>query len=71
MNAGLLAALINEIAIPELTAWLRSRHAAQQPVTDADVIAKLLTDTALGEQIGSQWLAAHPDPTAPILDHSV
>lgn len=60
MNPVLLAALINEVAIPELTAWLRARHAAGQPITDADVIAKLLSDTSFGQQIGEQWLAAHP-----------
>ena len=63
MNAALLLALLNEIALPELTAWLRARHAAGQTVTDADVIAKLVTDTNIGEQIGLAWLAAHP-PTA-------
>ena len=60
MNAALLAALINQIAIPELTAWLRSRATAGQTVTDADVIQKLVTDTNIGEQIGNAWLAAHP-----------
>ena len=60
MNPALLAVLINEIAIPELTAWLRSRHAANQTLTDADVLQKLITDTDLGIKIGEQWLAAHP-----------
>lgn len=64
MNPALLAALINQIAIPELTAWLRSRHAAGQGVTDADVIQKLITDANMGESIGEAWLAAHPaNPT--------
>ncbi len=62
MNPALLAVLINEIALPELTAWLRARHAAGQAVTDADVLQKLITDTAVGEQIGAAWLAAHPAP---------
>ena len=31
-----------------------------KPVTDAEVLQKLLTDTNLGEQIGDAWLAAHP-----------
>ena len=60
MNPALLAALINEVAIPELTAWLRARHAAGQSLTDADVLQKLITDTQIGIQIGEQWLAAHP-----------
>ena len=63
MNPALLLALVNEIALPELTAWLRSRHAAGQTVTDADVIQKLVTDTNIGEQIGLAWLAAHPPAT--------
>ena len=62
MNAGLIAALINEIAIPELTAWLRSLHSAGTPLTDDVIIAKLLADTNLGEQIGTAWLASHPAP---------
>lgn len=62
MNPALLAALINEIAIPELTAWLRAKHAAGQTLTDADVIQKLATDTAFGINLGAAWLAAHPAP---------
>lgn len=62
MNPALLAVLINEIAIPELTAWLRARHAAGQQVTEADILQKLITDTTLGEQIANQWLANHPAP---------
>ncbi len=65
MNAALLLALLNEIALPELTAWLRARHAAGQTVTDADVIQKLVTDTTIGEQIGQAWLAAHPATPTP------
>lgn len=60
MNPALLAALINQIAIPELTRWLRERHATGATLTDADMIQKLVTDTNLGEQIGLAWLAAHP-----------
>lgn len=65
MTTALLITLINEIAIPELTAWLRARHdAGQTEITNADIIAKLTADTQLGEQIGLAWLAAHPPPTA-------
>lgn len=60
MNPALLAVLINEIAIPELTAWLRARHAANQPIDDAAILEKLISDTNLGIQIGEQWLATHP-----------
>lgn len=60
MNPNLLAILLSQVAVPELTRWLASRNGA--PLTDADVIQKLATDTALGEQIGTAWLAAHPRP---------
>jgi len=58
----LLAALINQVAVPELTRWLASLHAASTPLTDADVLAKLASDTNLGETVGLAWLAAHPAP---------
>lgn len=64
MNPALLAVLINEVAIPELTAWLRGLHGSQTPITDAVIIQKLITDTNVGEQIGEAWLAAHPLPPA-------
>lgn len=61
MNTALLIALIQSIAIPELTAWLRSRHDnGQTTLTDADVIAKLMTDTDLIVAVGEAWLKAHP-----------
>ena len=59
MNAGLLAALINSVAIPELTAWLATLHHTGIPITDAVIIAKLATDTDLGEKIGTAWLTEH------------
>ncbi len=65
MSALLFAALVNEIAIPELTRWLISLHTAGTPVTDAVIIAKLASDTALGEQIGLAWLASHGGTPAP------
>lgn len=60
MNPALLAALINQVAIPELTTWLRSLHANNTPLTDAMILQKLITDTDLGTQIGNAWLASHP-----------
>lgn len=60
MNAALLATLINEVGIPELTLWLRGLHDSGTPLTDAIVIAKLAADTMLGESIGQAWLLAHP-----------
>lgn len=59
MNPLLLAALINEFAIPELTAWLRSRKG--ESLTDADILAKLEMDAAAGVKLGEAWLVAHPE----------
>lgn len=61
MNPALLGALVTQVALPELLAWLHARSAAGQTVTDADVIQKLITDTNIGEQIGQLWLAQHPN----------
>ena len=60
MSPALLAVLINEIALPELTTWLRTLHAAGTQLTDAVILQKLITDTNVGEQVGEAWLAAHP-----------
>lgn len=62
MSPSLLAALINTIALPEITIWLRSLHASDTPVTDDMVLAKLQTDAQIGPDVGLAWLAAHPDP---------
>lgn len=61
MNAALLLALLTQVGLPELEAWLRSlRSNGQTTLTDADVLAKLATDTKFIEDIGNAWLAAHP-----------
>lgn len=64
MNPALLIALITQVGIPELQAWLASRHAAGQTVTDADVLAKLEMDADAGIKIADDWLTAHPLPPA-------
>lgn len=61
MSALLFAALINQVAVPELTRWLQGLHASGTPLTDAVIIQKLASDTNLGEQIGLAWLASHPN----------
>ena len=58
MSPALIAALIHELALPEILDWLRSRNGEQ--ITDADIIEKLQLDTASGIAIGEAWLAAHP-----------
>lgn len=60
MDPTLLALLIQNVGVPELTHWLLSRNGA--PLTDADVKAKLATDTKFGQDIAEAWLAAHPKP---------
>lgn len=60
MNPALIAALIHNIALPEILAWLRSRKDSGQIITDADIIAKLQLDADEGIAIGEAWLAAHP-----------
>jgi hypothetical protein len=61
MKTVLLLALITQIGIPELEAWLRSLHGGgTTTLTDADVLAKLATDTKFIEEIGAAWLAQHP-----------
>lgn len=61
MNPALIAALIHNIAIPEIVAWLRSRRDAGATITDEDIIAKLKLDANAGIAVGEAWLAAHPE----------
>jgi len=61
MTPALLIALIEQVGIPELMAWLKSRHDAGQVVDDAAILAKLQTDTATGIAMAQTWLDAHPD----------
>lgn len=60
MDPVLLAALIQQVAIPELLNWLRLRHAAGATITDAEILAKLNVDADTGIAKGKAWLAAHP-----------
>ncbi len=60
MNPALIAALIQEVAIPELMAWLKSKQAAGEPIDDAAILAKLNMDADAVIAKGNAWLAAHP-----------
>ena len=60
MNPVLLAALVNQIALPELTRWLASLHAENRVVTEEEALAKLNTDADAGIAAGLAFLAAHP-----------
>ncbi len=59
MNPLLLAALIEQVAIPELVNWLHSRSAAGQSIDDAAILEKLKMDVDQGNAIGQAWLDAH------------
>lgn len=60
MNPLLLAALITQIGIPELTSWLKSLHAAGEVVTEEAALAKLGMDSAAGDAAGLAFLQSHP-----------
>jgi len=61
MNIALLVALIQEVGIPELMTWLKSRQAQGETIDDAAILEKLKVDTATGIAKGQAWLDAHPD----------
>ncbi len=61
MDPLLIAALIQQFAIPELLAWLKSRKDAGQTITDADIIAKLGADADQIIADADAWLASHPN----------
>ncbi len=60
MTPALLIALLQQIAIPELMAWLKSRHDAGQTIDDAAILEKLQMDADAGIAAGEQWLKDHP-----------
>lgn len=60
MSPMLLAALINQIAIPELMRWLAEMHQNGQTLDDAAMLAKLEADAKAGITKGEQWLREHP-----------
>lgn len=61
MNPAIIAALLQQVVIPEILAVIRAHHNATGNLpTDAEVQAALSTDTAAGIAIGQAWLAAHP-----------
>lgn len=63
MDPSLLAALITQVLIPEISAIIRAhRNATGRMPTDAEVMAALQGDADAGIAIGSAWLAAHPNP---------
>ena len=65
MSPLLLAALLNNIALPELSRWLQSLREQGRLVTEAEALAKLGMDVDAGNQAGLQFLATHPQPSVP------
>jgi hypothetical protein len=55
VSTALIAALIQQVALPELVSWLKGRNG--QPITDADIIAKLGVDIDTGIATGEAFLA--------------
>jgi hypothetical protein len=59
MNPLLLGALISQIGIPELAAWLKSLHDAGEVVTEDAALQKLEMDVDEGDAAGKAFLASH------------
>lgn len=60
MDPALIAALIQNVAIPELLSWLKSRQESGQPIDDAAILAKLNADADAVIAKGRAYLDAHP-----------
>ena len=60
MSPELLAALIKNIAIPELVAWLAALRSEGKVVTEEEALAKLEMDAEEGNAIGQAFLDSHP-----------
>lgn len=56
VSTALLAALIQQVAVPELVGWLKSRNG--KPIDDAAILEKLGVDEDTGIAIGEAFLAA-------------
>lgn len=65
MNPALIASLITNIVIPEVTSFIRSKIGFGQPMpTDAEVIANLQVMANSLISVGQAWLDAHPKTPA-------
>lgn len=60
MSPVLLAALVNNVGVPELARWLAELHAEGRTVTEAEALAKLGMDADAGNAAGLAFLASHP-----------
>ncbi len=59
MNPLIIAALINNIAIPEIGRWLAELHAEGRVVTEEEALRKLALDVDAGNQAGRAFLDSH------------
>lgn len=55
----LLAALIQQVGVPELTRWLGELHAQGRVVGEAEALEKLGMDVDAGNAAGQAALARH------------
>jgi len=60
LSPTLLAALLQQFALPEIMAWLHELHSQGRVVTEAEALAKLNTDIDSGNAAGLAFLQAHP-----------
>lgn len=60
MNPVILAALINNIAVPEIGRWLAQLHAEGKVVTEEAALDKLNLDVDGGNAAGHAFLDSHP-----------
>lgn len=60
MNPELIAALIQQVAIPEILAWLKRLRDNGETLDDAAILAKLNMDADAVIARGRAWLDTHP-----------
>ena len=67
MNPALIAALIEQIVVPEIAAIVRAHHnATGKTPTDTEILAALQADTSRYIQLGEAFLASKgATPAAP------
>jgi hypothetical protein len=58
MSPELFAALIQQVAIPELLSWLKRKQAGGEVIDDAAILAKLNMDADAVIAKGRAWLDA-------------
>jgi hypothetical protein len=60
VNPLVVAALVNQVALPELTRWLAELHAEGRVVSEAEALSKLGLDVDGGNAAGLAFLQSHP-----------